>query len=65
VQDLYIEKLDGKGNFQDLDTQWKPLRVDHEIIKVRGGKDITLDVQLTAHGPLLNPLLTMRRAPSR
>jgi penicillin amidase len=63
VQDLYIEKLDGKGNFQDLDTQWKPLRVDHEIIKVRGGKDITLDVQLTAHGPLLNPLLTHETRP--
>jgi penicillin amidase len=24
VQDLYIEKLDGKGNYQDLDAQWKP-----------------------------------------
>lgn len=27
------------------------------MIHVRGGKDITLDVQLTAHGPLLNPIL--------
>ena len=25
VQDLYIEKLDGKGNYQDVDAQWKPL----------------------------------------
>jgi penicillin amidase len=57
VMDLYIEELDRKGNFQDLDTQWKPLKIDHEIIKVRGGKDVTLDVQITAHGPLLNPLL--------
>ena len=57
VQDLYIEKLDGKGNYEDLDTKWKPLVVDHEIIKVRGGKDLLLDVQSTAHGPLVNPLL--------
>jgi penicillin amidase len=57
VQDLYIEKLDGKGNYQDLDTDWKPLKVDHEVIKVRGGKDVVLDVQSTAHGPLLNPIL--------
>jgi len=57
VEDLYIEDLDGHGNFQDNDATWKPLKIDHEIIKVRGGKDVTLDVQLTAHGPLLNPLL--------
>ena len=58
VQDLYIEKLDGKGNFQDLDGTWKPLAVDHEIIHVRGSKDILLDVQSTEHGPLLNPIFT-------
>ena len=57
VQDLYLEELDGKGNFQDLDAQWKPLTVDREVIKVRGGKDVVVDVQLTAHGPLLNPML--------
>jgi penicillin amidase len=63
VQDLYIEKLDGKGNFQDNDAQWKPLRVDHEVIKVRGGKDVVLDVQFTAHGPLLNPLFAKETRP--
>jgi penicillin amidase len=57
VQDLYIEKLDGEGNYRDLDSKWKPLTVDHEVIKVRGGKDTVLDVQSTAHGPLLNPIL--------
>ena len=57
MQDLYIEKLDGKGNYQAIDGAWKPLAVDHEVIHVRGGKDVTLDVQSTAHGPLLNPIL--------
>jgi penicillin G amidase len=63
VQDLYIEKLDGKGNYEDLDAQWKPLGVDHEVIKVRGGKDVLLDVQTTAHGPLLNPILPKETRP--
>jgi penicillin amidase len=63
VQDLYIEKLDGKGNFQDNDAAWKPLKVDHEIIKVRGGEDVQLDVQSTAHGPLLNPIFTKEKRP--
>jgi penicillin amidase len=63
VQDLYLEELDGKGNFQDLDTVWKPLAVDHEVIKVRGGKDVIVDVQLTTHGPLLNPMFTKEKRP--
>ena len=63
VQDLYVEKLDGKGNYQDLDTQWKPLQVDHEVIHVRGGKDVQLDVHFTAHGPLLNPIFTRETRP--
>jgi penicillin amidase len=57
VQDLYTEKLDGKGNYQGIDAAWHPLAVDREVIHVRGGKDVVLDVQSTAHGPLLNPLL--------
>ena len=65
VQDLYIEKLDGKGNYQASDTTWKPLAIDHEIIHVRGGKDVAIDVQSTDHGPLLTPLLHARLAPHR
>jgi penicillin G amidase len=62
TQDLYIEKLDGKGNYEGpasmgTGAQWRPLGVDPEVIHVRGGKDVLLTVQTTAHGPLLNPLL--------
>jgi penicillin amidase len=63
VQDLYIEKLDGKGNFEDLDGSWTPLALDHEVIKVRGSKDVQLDVQSTTHGPLLNPMFTKETRP--
>jgi penicillin amidase len=56
VQDLYHERLDGKGNYQAADGSWKPLAVDHETIHVRGGSDVTVDVQSTDHGPLLNPM---------
>jgi penicillin amidase len=63
VQDLYIEKLDGKGHYEGNDEKWNPLTIDHEIIKVRGGKDVLLDVQLTDHGPLLNPIFTNEKRP--
>ena len=57
VQDLYIEKLDGKGNYESSDAQWRPLTVDREVIHVRGAKDVILNVESTAYGPLLNPIL--------
>ncbi len=63
VQDLYVEKLDGKGNYQAPDGSWKPLAIDHEVIHVRGGKDVTVDVQSTVHGPLLNPMFTKETRP--
>jgi penicillin amidase len=63
VQDLYEEKLDGKGNYLDASGAWKPLKVDHEVIHVRGGRDVSLDVSFTAHGPLINPLLTKDSSP--
>ncbi len=63
VQDLYVEKLDGKGNYQAMDGSWKPLSVDHETIYVRGAEDVIVDVQSTAHGPLMNPLFTKETRP--
>ena len=57
VQDLYIEKLDGKGNYLAADGAWKPLATDRETIRVRGGRDVTVDVQCTAHGPLVTPIV--------
>jgi penicillin amidase len=61
VQDLYVEKLDGHGNYQTLDGQMKPLTVNHEVIHVRGGKDVELDLQSTERGPLLEPLLSKEK----
>jgi penicillin amidase len=62
VQDLYIEKLEG-NNYEAGDKSWKPLGVDHEVIKVRGGKDVLLDVHFTGHGPLVNSILTNETRP--
>jgi penicillin amidase len=68
VQDLYEEKLDGSGNYLDDNDSgtsgtWKPLKVDHEVIHVRGSHDVSLDVSFTERGPLLNPLLTKDSTP--
>jgi penicillin amidase len=57
VQDVYAEKLDGKGNYQAADGSWKPLAVDHETIAVRDAKDVTMDVDSTDHGPIVTPII--------
>ena len=57
VQDLYTEKLDGEGNYEGYDAQMHPLTVDREVIHVRWGHDVVVNVESTEHGPLLNPLL--------
>jgi penicillin amidase len=63
VEDLFVEELDGKGNYRTVDGRWKPLAVDHEVIHVRGGEDVKLDVKSSSHGPLLNPILTHETRP--
>ncbi len=68
VQDLYVEKLDGKGNYYQpgdavLAGSWKPLTIDHEMIHVRGGRDVSFEVQSTPHGPLIDPIFTKDTRP--
>lgn len=57
VQDLYVEKLDGKGNYAGANGQALPLAHVAETIHVRWGQDVKLNVDLTDHGPLLTPVL--------
>ncbi len=64
VQDIYIETTRGSGDseeFQSPDGSWHPVLHLTEKIKVKHGRNLTLDVLATQHGnattPLLNPLL--------
>ena len=57
VQDLYWEKLDGKGDYEGIDGEWHPLQVDRETIHVRFGRSVTTDVESTDHGPLVNSIV--------
>jgi penicillin amidase len=63
VQDLYVEKLDGKGNYAGPNGEWLPLAHSIETIHVRFGNDVKLDVQLTGHGPLLSPIFKKETRP--
>ncbi len=57
TQDIYIEQLNARGEYKTAAGNWRPLEHERERIRVRGGADVALDVQRTAHGPLLTSIL--------
>jgi penicillin amidase len=52
--DLYEEKIDWENKTVLYKNQNVPLEIDRQIIKVKGGDDISLDVVITPHGPLID-----------
>ena len=67
VQDIYVERLRSTApsqvqEYQSSEGAWHPVLHHTEVIHVRGGKDITLDVLATKHGdletPIISPLVT-------
>lgn len=54
VQDLFIETLNDDGTQYQFKGEWKPLTFRKEVIQVKGGEAVTLNVRLTHHGPLVS-----------
>jgi penicillin amidase len=55
VQDLFIENFNAHGEYE-TPQGWQQPEMAHEVIKVKHGKDVTLDVAVTRHGPLVSSL---------
>ena len=56
VEDAYIETLDASGQYQIPDG-WKKADHRREIIHVKGGQDVMVDVTVTRHGPIISELV--------
>jgi penicillin G amidase len=56
TQDLYIEKVNGQDEYESANG-WKSIEHVRETIRVRGGKDIVVDVARTDHGPIVTPAI--------
>jgi penicillin amidase len=54
VQDLFVETLNADGTQYLFKGEWKPLTIRQEVIQVKGGEALTLNVRLTHHGPLVS-----------
>lgn len=55
VEDAYIEKFNDAGQYLTPEV-WKQPEVRHEIIRVKGKPDVSLDVVVTRHGPIISEL---------
>ncbi len=55
VEDLYVESFDAEGKYQTPEG-WKEPEHRREIIHVENRPDVTVDVTLTRHGPIVTDL---------
>ena len=53
-QDLYIERFKGDSPLlYQYGDEWEEADVRREVLKVRGGEDVEIDVTMTRHGPVI------------
>lgn len=56
VQDLYIEKLDGADRYV-TPTGSAPFEMRQEIIRVKDGEPVALNVRVSRHGPIISDVV--------
>ncbi len=56
VEDLFIENFNPKGEYETPEG-WKKPQLRHETIHVRGKPDVSFDVVVTRHGPVISDLI--------
>jgi len=56
VEDLFVENFNAQGEYQTPEG-WKKPEIRHETIHVRGKADVTFDVTVTRHGPVISELI--------
>ena len=53
VEDVFVENFNAQGEYQTPQGWQRPL-VRHEVIHVKRGRDVEMDVVVTRHGPLIS-----------
>jgi penicillin G amidase len=56
VQDLYVETFNNEGAYQTA-KGWQQPEHRTETIRVKGQRDVTVDVVVTRHGPIITDLI--------
>jgi len=53
VEDVFVENFNAQGEYQTPEG-WRKPQVRHEVIHVKRGLDVKMDVMVTRHGPLIS-----------
>jgi len=56
VEDVFIENFNSSGQYQTPQGWQEPQR-RHEVIHVKGRQDVSFDVLVTRHGPIISDLI--------
>jgi penicillin amidase len=56
VQDLFAEHVNAR-NEAEFQGSWEPMQIIPEVIKVKGQPDVTLQVRVSRHGPLISDVI--------
>ncbi|HZU30350.1 MAG TPA: penicillin acylase family protein, partial [Candidatus Angelobacter sp.] len=56
VQDLFVENFNSAGEYQ-TPSGWQKPEIDHQTIRVKGQPDVSFDVVVTRHGPIITSFL--------
>ncbi len=56
VEDVYVETFNSGGQYLSPDG-WKNAQHRQEIIRVKGKPDVSMDVVITRHGPIISELI--------
>lgn len=57
TQDIYVEHVNDQDEYQSPDGGWHPIEHSQERIQVRGGRDVTVDLERIGHGVVISPLI--------
>jgi penicillin amidase len=61
TQDLYVEHVNAQDQYRGVDGAWHPIENTQETIRVRGGRDVTVDVERTSHGVVISSIIPGER----
>ncbi len=53
VEDVFVENFNQQGEYQTPEG-WRKPEVRHEVIHVKRGRDVEMDVLVTRHGPVIS-----------
>ncbi len=52
--DVYVERFkEGSPSLYEWNGDWREAQVRHEVVEVKGGEPVELDVTVTHHGPVI------------